>query len=174
MNKCVFFDRDGIVNVSPGPGYVHNWDEFRLMSEFPEALSICVAKGYLAIIVTNQRGIATGKTRRQDVDDIHRNLISLLKDRHNLALAAIYMCPHDNDCRICRKPAPGMFFEAAKEHDIDLSTSWMIGDSERDVQAGNAAGCKTILVSELSYPTKPDFHVTTMKELVSLLPRVLA
>ncbi|MEI6563237.1 MAG: HAD family hydrolase [bacterium] len=152
MIKCIFFDRDGIVNQSPGPGYVERWEDFHILPEFVDILRNVTGLGYAAVIVTNQRGVARGIMTAATVEDIHHRLRAALKERHGLALLDIYYCPHDNDAGCtCRKPKPGMILAAAKAHSIDLSKSWMIGDSPKDAEAGRTAGCRTILV----HPSAP-------------------
>ena len=132
---CVFFDRDGIVNESPGPGYVERVQDFHLIGAFVEALKLVRAKGYKAVVITNQRCIARGIVSVQTLEQIHMHLAGQLK-KHGLTLDALYVCPHNNNECTCRKPHPGMLLQAAAEQQIDLSSSWMIGDHETDVEAG--------------------------------------
>ena len=174
MKACVFFDRDGIVNRSPGPGYVHRWEDFELMPEFVTALRIVRDAGYEAVVVTNQRCVATGVVPAGEVERIHRELKACLSREYGLNLTDILYCPHDNGQCDCRKPQPGMLIEAARRHRLDLSRSWMIGDSERDVEAGRGAGCRTVLVGRVAGPGVADYRVDDMSELPSLLERVLA
>ncbi|MFO7871207.1 MAG: HAD family hydrolase [Kiritimatiellia bacterium] len=174
MRKCVFFDRDGVVNVSPGPGYVTSWDEFRLFDEFPSVLRTVTDKGYDAIVVTNQRGVALGIMSAGAVEYIHRNLRALLKERFGLKLLDVLYCPHEHGECDCRKPAPGMLLKAGEKHGIDLSSSWMAGDSARDMEAGRAAGCRTVLIGEDERTLDADYRVADLKELDDLFKRVLA
>lgn len=173
MIKCVFFDRDGIVNQSPGPGYVERWEDFHLLPEFVEVLRVVRQQGYAAVIVTNQRGVARGCMTQATLDDMHRRLRELLRDQHGLDLLDILYCPHDNDCCDCRKPKPGMLLEAARRHAIDLPQSWMIGDSLKDTQAGKAAGCRTVLVSATETSAQADWQVTSMAALQSSIAAIL-
>jgi D-glycero-D-manno-heptose 1,7-bisphosphate phosphatase len=173
MRKCIFFDRDGIVNQSPGPGYVERWEDFHLLPEFIETLRIVTNQGYVAVIITNQRGVALGCMTAAVVEDMHRRLQAVLKEQHGLALLDILYCPHDRDTCDCRKPKPGMILEAAKRHGIDLSQSWMIGDSPKDAEAGKAAGCRTILVGEKATPGLADFIFQSMGELRSGIAEIL-
>ena len=165
MMKCVFFDRDGIVNYSPGPGYVECWDEFRLIPEFTDILRDVQRHGYEAVIVTNQRGVALGRLSMEAVSDIHARLCGLLREQHDLSLLDILVCPHDDGQCACRKPQPGLLTMAAQRHGIELAASWMIGDKERDVEAGRRAGCRTILVSAGDAPTAANVHVRDLSEL---------
>lgn len=173
MIKCVFFDRDGIVNRSPGRGYVERWEDFRLEPSFPNALRTVRDRGYGAVVVTNQRAVSLGIMTRGDVDAIHAKLRQLLQEDHGLELLDILYCPHsDGECD-CRKPQPGMLLAAARRHGISLGDSWMVGDQERDVEAGICAGCRTVLVSAAPGDTRADHVVCDVKDLDALLARVL-
>ena len=165
---CVFFDRDGIVNRSPGPGYVERVEDFHLMPEFIKALRAVRAKGYEAVIVTNQRGVALGRLSEATLEAMHRYL------RERLAaggegLLDILVCTADDNSHPDRKPNPGMLLAAARRHGLDLSRSWMVGDNERDVEAGRRAGCRTVLVGEEGKPSAADFRVRDMGELPGFL-----
>lgn len=173
MKKCVFFDRDGIVNRAPGPGYVEKWADFVLLPEFVDILRLVRSKGYEAVVVTNQRGVARGIMTMDAVDDIHRNLRALLQRQYKTDVLDILCCPHGKDECDCRKPKPGMLLEAARRHDLDLKASWMIGDSSTDVEAGRVAGCKTILVRGGGEATTADYRVGDMAELKSLVEKQL-
>ncbi len=168
--RCFFFDRDGIVNKSPGPGYVEKWEDFRLEPVFPVVMKQVVACGYDVVIVTNQRGVALGKVSVEELERIHKELKSLLLRRYDLKILDIEYCPHDRDQCSCRKPQPGMLKRAAAKHGIILSESWMIGDSPRDVEAGRRAGCgKTVLVSSADESSYADWVAPDMKALRDLL-----
>jgi histidinol-phosphate phosphatase family protein len=169
MKKCVFFDRDGIVNESPGPGYVERWEDFVLQADFVDALRAARAAGYGAAVITNQRGVALGKMTVETLEDMHRRLRDLLEQDHGLTLLDVLYCPHERNACRCRKPQPGMLIEAARRHDIDLAASWMVGDSESDIEAGARAGCTTVLVSPDAVTTRADHHVRTMADLARLL-----
>lgn len=170
MKRCVFFDRDGIVNRSPGPGYVMRWEDFHLIPEFPVVLKQVLAKGFEAVIVTNQRGVDLGLMAESEVDNLHDKLRVRLRDEFGVDVLDVYYCPHGEGGCDCRKPKPGMLFAASVMHDIDLTQSWMIGDAERDVNAGREAGCKTILVGGDHGSTQADHAVRDMAELVRKLP----
>jgi len=173
--RCVFFDRDGIVNVSPGAGYVERWEDFKLQPGFVQALRLVREAGYEAVIVSNQRGVALGRMSAETVEDMHERLRRTLRDDYGLDLLDVFYCPHDDrDGCDCRKPRPGMLVEAARRHGIDLARSWMIGDRERDMEAGRNAGCRTILVSAETEECTADFLVRDLDALNELLPRVLS
>lgn len=149
--KAIFLDRDGTINHYVG--FLHHVDEFELAEDSAEAIKKINSSGYLAIAITNQPVIARGETTYEELDDIHNKMETLL-GQQGAYLDAIYFCPHHPhkgyegevpelkiDCD-CRKPKPGMFLKAAEDYNIDLSQSYMIGDSDIDIQAGINAGCK--------------------------------
>lgn len=157
--KAVFLDRDGTLNRYVG--FLRNIDEFELLPGVAEAIRKINESGYLAIVVTNQPVIARGEVSYEELDMIHNKMETLLGSE-GAYVDAIYYCPHHPhkgyegeitelkiDCE-CRKPKPGMLIQASEDYNIDLSQSWMVGDSENDIKAGEAAGCKTELVSEAS------------------------
>ncbi len=168
IRKCVFFDRDGIVNQSPGPGWVERWEDFRLLPEFVVAARIALEQGYEVAIITNQRGVALGLLSPETLDDMHRRLTDALISR-GVPLLGIYMCPHERDTCTCRKPLPGLLLQAAEEHGLNLGASWMIGDKETDIEAGRGAGCRTILVRSPDEATRADYQVEDMRTLCSML-----
>ena len=114
-------------------------------------MALLAQNGYKIFIISNQAGIARGYMTDHDLKEIHGNMRKEL-EKHNVRIEKIYYCPHgwDDECE-CRKPRPGMLFQAAREYDFDISKSLFVGDDIRDLQAGNAAGCRTLLVdSKLS------------------------
>ena len=148
MNKAVFLDRDGVINRKPEEGeYVTSWDDFHILPGVADGIALLNGTGYLVVVVTNQRCVAKGLLSVADLEKIHAQMSQALS-RAGAKLDGIYYCPHDYvpSCN-CRKPAPGMLLEAAQVYEIDLRSSWMVGDSEMDVQAGKSAGCKTARVS---------------------------
>ena len=170
--KCVFFDRDGIVNKSPGLGYVERWQDFYLFPEFVESARIAVAKGYAVAIATNQRGVALGIMTQETLDDMHAKLREILLTA-GVSLLGIFCCVHERNSCDCRKPLPGLLLQAKKAHDIDLAASWMIGDRETDVDTGRAAGCRTVLVGVPDTDSNADFRVVDMAALPAMLECVL-
>jgi len=170
---CIFFDRDGIVNESPGPGYVERWEDFHLQPGFVAALRTVTAKGYPSVVITNQQGVAKGLYSEEELQDIHGQFRAQLRT-HGVDVLDIFYCPHyAADHCDCRKPKPGMFFQALEKYGTDLSNSWMIGDSEGDVESGHTAGCKTIRVCAASEKTKADFRVGHIDEVAAILEREL-
>lgn len=158
--KAVFLDRDGTINRYAG--YLTNPEDFELLPGVAEAIRKINLSGYLAIVVTNQPSIARGELTFEGLDEIHRKMETLL-GQQGAYVDHIYFCPHHPDkgfpgevpslkieCS-CRKPKPGMLFQAAKDYHIDLSSSWMIGDDERDVGVGKNAGCHTALIGNQDF-----------------------
>lgn len=150
--RAIFLDRDGTINRFTG--FVRNTEDFEMIPDSIKAIRLINEAGYLAIVVTNQPVIARGETTLSELKEIHNKMETLL-GAEGAYLDGIYFCPHHPhkgykgerpelkcDCE-CRKPKAGMLLKAAKEFNIDLSQSWMIGDGENDVRAGMAAGCKT-------------------------------
>ena len=149
--KAVFLDRDGTINKYVG--FLRNIDDFELLPGVSEAIKKINESGYLAIVVTNQPVIARGEVTYEDLNEIHNKMETLL-GQDGAYLDAIYFCPHHPDSGFegevkelkvnceCRKPKPGMLLKAAEDYNIDLSESYMVGDGENDVKAGEAAGCK--------------------------------
>lgn len=155
--KAIFLDRDGTINRYVG--FLTNIDDFELIEGTAEAIKKINALGYLAIVVTNQPVIARGELSFEGLEEIHNKMETLLGEK-GAYLDAIYYCPHHPhkgyqgecpelkiDCQ-CRKPKPGMLLKAANEFNIDLSQSWMVGDSENDIRAGQSAGCNTALIGK--------------------------
>ena len=169
--RAIFLDRDGVLNanvVRNGKPYAPRTIEaFHLLPGVAEAVQRIKAAGFLAIVVTNQPDVAAGLTSRSIVDAMH------VKLRQALPLDDIKVCWHrDQDGCSCRKPKPGLLFEAAAEWDIDLGSSYMIGDRWRDIEAGQAAGCTTILVDHglvQEHATNPDLTTGSLADAVAII-----
>lgn len=147
MPKAVFIDRDGVINQKPREGdYITSWSDFHILPGVAEAIALLKKAGYAVIVVTNQRCVAKGLIAIAELEEIHARMRESLA-RLGATLDGIYYCPHDYQpqCK-CRKPAPGMLLEAAQALGLDLGSSWMVGDSDIDIQAGKNAGCKTARV----------------------------
>ena len=149
--KAIFLDRDGTINKYVG--FLRNIDDFELIEGVAEAIKLINQSGYLAIVVTNQPVIARGEVTWEELNEIHKKMATLL-GKEGAYVDGIYICPHHPDKGFegerpeykidcdCRKPKPGLLLQAAKDFNIDLSESYMIGDSLRDVKAGENAGIK--------------------------------
>ena len=163
----MFFDRDGIVNQIPTTRYVEQPQDFKILPEFLDALRVVCARGYAAVIVTNQKGIATGQIKPAALQEMHRSLMETVCHQ-NLRLLDIRVNTATDDAHPDRKPNPGLLLGAAQEHGLDLHRSWMVGDQARDMEAGHRAGCRTIFVGP-RVPAVADFHVSDMSALVEFL-----
>ena len=163
--KAVFLDRDGTINKYKG--FMRDIDEFELIPGVAKAIKKINSSGYLCIVVTNQPVIARGEVTYEQLDEIHNKMETLL-GLEGAYIDGLYYCPHHPhkgyegeipelkiECD-CRKPKPGMLLNAAKDFNIDLSRSYMVGDGENDIKAGNAAGCKTILINGQWSDAKPE------------------
>src|SRR3984957_17107333 len=153
MNKAAFLDRDGVINVKAPEGqYVTRWEEVRFLPGVANAIGLLNRAGFRVIVISNQRCVAKGLVTSAEVEALHNRICRELAN-HGAVIDAVYFCPHETEppCS-CRKPAPGMLLQSAREHEIDLGGSWMIGDSEADVAAGKNAGCKTVLVGRHTNP----------------------
>jgi len=147
MNKAVFLDRDGIINVER-KDYVKTIEEFILIDGIFDTMKLINSKGYLVIVITNQSAINRKIITEDKLSEIHNHLIKEAK-KENAKIDGIYFCPHkpDENCE-CRKPKAGMILKAAKEFQIDLKKSIMFGDSDTDIEAANHAGCTGVLVKK--------------------------
>ncbi len=176
MSKAVFVDRDGVLNRSllrngkllpPASA-----DELELLPGVAEACAALRAAGFLLIVVTNQPDVARGSQNRQTVAAIHAVI------REKVPLDDIRVCYHDDDdgCE-CRKPKPGLLLEAAKDWDIDIRSSFLVGDRWKDIAAARNAGCRAVQV-ENGQPekedawTSPDLRVRSLKEAADWILRV--
>ena len=147
--RAVILDRDGVLNERPlRAHYVRSREEFRWLPGAIEALKLLQGAGYKLILASNQSGIARGVMTEPDLERLHKFMADDLT-RANVALDAIYFCSHgwDDGC-LCRKPLPGMLFQAQRDFHLDLTKTLFVGDDERDQEAGEAAGCLTALVTD--------------------------
>jgi D-glycero-D-manno-heptose 1,7-bisphosphate phosphatase len=190
-SRAVFLDRDGVLNelvYYPEEGRVGSpltAKELRVFSYAGESIKRIKELDFKAILISNQPGIAKRQFTLSELERMNKK-IRLELARRKCSLDAEYFCLHHPDARVlkyrlncdCRKPKPGLLLQAAKEHDLDLRNSFFVGDALVDVKAGNAAGCKTIL---LGHPTtflsriieregaEPDFMLPSLKQVPDLL-----
>ena len=164
MRKCIFFDRDGIINRKLDDDYVKNFSEFDFLDDFFEIYKYFENKDFLRIIITNQQGVGKGLMSDEDLKHIHKKMNDEINKMGLTIFDDILFCSalaSENSPR--RKPRAGMILEAAEKWDIDLEKSWMIGDSESDIIAGNLAGCKTIFIGkEIEEPC--DYRFKSLRE----------
>lgn len=181
-NAAVFFDRDG--TLIEDPGYLNHPDQVRLLDGTAEVLKQLRGLGYKIVVVTNQSGVARGIVSEDMLGRIHKRLEELLAQK-GASLDNIYYCPYHPEGVIpkykqdsdWRKPQPGMLLAAAAEMDIDLTQSWVVGDSRRDIEAGRAVHCRTILLR--SGPTNqetdgddgPDYVAVNLREAAHMIKK---
>jgi D-glycero-D-manno-heptose 1,7-bisphosphate phosphatase len=166
MKRAVFLDRDGVINraiVRDGKPYPpSNLSELEILPGVHESLEKLHAANYLLIVITNQPDVARGTAKKEEVEKMNAFLSS------ELPIDEFKTCYHDSgDGCDCRKPLPGSLLRAAKEYQINLSKSFMIGDRWRDIDAGRSAGCKTFFINNRyseQHPEMPDFIVSSLLE----------
>jgi D,D-heptose 1,7-bisphosphate phosphatase len=174
VNSAVFLDRDGVINAAiynPVEGKLdspYTLEDFRLLPGAAQAIHRINSLGFLAVVASNQPGVAKGKCDLAFLEALDQRLHWELA-RQGAHLDAIYYCLHHPQAQVeslrvscgCRKPQPGLLLKAARELSIDLARSYMVGDSPTDVAAGLAAGCRTILLNDADDPSvdgqRPDF-----------------
>ena len=145
--KCVFLDRDGTLNVRPPRAcYIERPEDFVWLEGAVEAVRKFKEAGWLVILISNQPGIARGNLTEEMLALVHEKMLSELRQSGG-DIDAIYYCPHnwDDGC-FCRKPKPGMLYQAQRDYSLNLKECVLIGDDERDIEAGEAAGCRCYLV----------------------------
>ena len=158
--KAIFMDRDGTVNKLVG--FLTDIDDFELIDGVSTAIKKINSSGYLAIVITNQPVIARGEVSIDELSEIHKKMETLLGEE-GAYIDGLYYCPHHPDKGFvgerteykivcdCRKPKPGLILQAAKDFNIDLENSWMIGDSENDILCGKNANCKTAFIGRENF-----------------------
>lgn len=169
--RAVFLDRDGVINRvilrDGNPCPPNSLAALEILPGVAEALERLKSAGFILIVVSNQPDVARGTTKREVVETIHAHLANALP------IDGFMVCYHDtpDDCS-CRKPRPGMLFASARELDLDLAKSYMIGDRWRDIEAGRRAGCKTLFI-DCGYaeeaPRDYDFRVESLTEAASVI-----
>lgn len=173
MKKAIFLDRDGVLNKTifrEGKARApYTLEEFSLFQGVEEAIETLKGLQYLLIVVTNQPDVARGWVSQEMVQAVNNRI------KEMIYLDDIMICYHtDKDQCLCRKPRPGMIFDAQRKWDIDLSISFMIGDRHSDVLAGKNAGCKTILIGEGDHSSDvvADFQADSLLEAAQLIASI--
>jgi D,D-heptose 1,7-bisphosphate phosphatase len=182
-DKAIFLDRDD--TLIEDPGFINHPDQVKLLDGVAEALTELKALGYKLIVASNQSGVARGIVSEKTLGQIHDRLRQLLTES-GAHLDGIYYCPYHPDGVVpkyrkdsdLRKPNPGMLLAAADEMNIDLNQSWLIGNSDRDIEAGLKAGCQTILINQsphqkLTEPgqSNPDYRAVNMREAANIIKK---
>jgi histidinol-phosphate phosphatase family protein len=174
--KILLIDRDGVINEkAPRGEYIGKWSDFVFISDTVDGLKELSQEGFEFIVISNQAGIGRGVLSAASVDEINDRMKKYLEDQ-NIPIKGIYVCPHnwDDNCD-CRKPAPGMLFQASRDFLFRLDKTFFIGDDARDCQAAHNAGCKSIFLGEpvvvekLSDKESPQLIIKTLKSLLPFL-----
>ena len=146
MNRVVFLDRDGTINVDYG--YVGSIDKFDFINGAIDGLKILSDLGFLLIVISNQSGVGRGYFSEDDVKNVNNYMVKELK-KNGVVISSVYYCPHvDSDNCDCRKPKLKLFYDAVKKYNIDLDSSYAIGDKERDLSICAVGGKGILLGSE--------------------------
>ena len=172
MNKALFLDRDGVINIDKQ--YVHKKEDFEFIDGVFETCRAFMKQGYLLIIVTNQSGIARGYYSEKDFSQL-TDWMKVEFSKEGVVINKVYFCPHHvgftHECD-CRKPEPGMILKAQKDFNVDLSQSILVGDKMSDIEAGLAAGVgeNYFVTEDPSYPVDiPCKKVNKLSDLLSLV-----
>jgi D-glycero-D-manno-heptose 1,7-bisphosphate phosphatase len=145
MTAAIFLDRDGVINENRHD-YVKAWDEVRFLPGSLAALARLAATPFLLVLISNQSPIGRGILTTEQVETINRRLVAEI-EAHGGRIDGVYFCPHrPGDGCECRKPRPGLLLQAARDLELDLDCSYLVGDAVSDVEAAMAAGCRPILV----------------------------
>lgn len=152
MKRAVFLDRDGVITNDP-PHYAHRIDQLEIIDGSGYAIRMLNDAGFRVIVITNQSGVAKGMYEEKDIRIFNEEMIRRLR-LDGALVDAIYYCPHHPEAAVekyrtdcdCRKPKPGMLLEGGQAFDIDLPSSFLVGDKWSDIEAGRRANCQTILV----------------------------
>jgi D-glycero-D-manno-heptose 1,7-bisphosphate phosphatase len=164
--KAFFFDRDGVINIDRG--YVSKIGDFTFMDGIFPLMRSLSEKGFLLVLVTNQSGIGRGYYTEEDFLRVTEWMLKRFADE-GIRIAAVYRCPHspESGCA-CRKPAPGMFLQAIREHGIDPAVSWMVGDKPGDMAAAEAAGIPNRVLLGGAVSVHSTHTVANLTELLEL------
>jgi D-glycero-D-manno-heptose 1,7-bisphosphate phosphatase len=176
MTRAAFLDRDGVINRrAPEGGYITRWEDLELLPGVAEAIALLNRSRFQVIVVSNQRCVAKGLISAHDLESMHQRMQEALAAA-GARIDAVYYCPHEKQPACdCRKPRPGMLLEAARAHGLELAESWMIGDSDIDIQAGRNAGCKTAKLAQKEDAAHTDLVASTLLDAVQhILRRELA
>lgn len=164
--KAFFLDRDGVINIDRG--YVSRIQGFTFMDGIFPVLQDIASKGYALIVVTNQSGIGRGYYTQEDFRILTEWMVARFLEQ-GILIAGVYSCPHRPESRCtCRKPAPGLFFQAIQEHGIDPSLSWMIGDKPSDIVAAAAAGIENRVLLGTADSEQSNYAISELSELLNL------
>lgn len=168
MERAIFLDRDGVINIDKG--YVYKISDFEFLPDVMQTLKYFQKQNFLLFIVTNQSGIGRGYFTYQDLEKLNNHILNEFK-KEDITISKIYFCPHSpsENCE-CRKPKPKMLFDAAHEFDIDMKNSWMIGDKESDMEAGFNAGIDNLVLIGKKLPKSlAKFNVNSLSDTIKVI-----
>ncbi|WP_442596079.1 D-glycero-alpha-D-manno-heptose-1,7-bisphosphate 7-phosphatase [Neobacillus sp. D3-1R] len=173
MKQAIFLDRDGVINevLSHRVKFVNKPEHLYLLEGAAEAIAEFTKADYDVFVVTNQGGVGLGFLKEKELHRIHERLCELVGEKGG-KLKEITYCPHKPKAGCeCRKPNAGLLLDLAKKYDIDLKRSVMVGDHERDIEAGKKAGCKTVFIGneETSADQKADSLLSAVEDILELL-----
>lgn len=174
--KAVFFDRDGVVNLRVINDYIKNSREFKFLPDFLYFFPKVISSGYHTILITNQQGVSKGLMSLDELKEVFDFMQLSLQEKAGAVFDDIFYCTDPADTNsFYRKPNPGMILDAIKKWDIDTESSWVIGDSISDAQAGKRAGLKTVLVGKYKKEncTEADYIVKNLFEIEKNVPILL-
>jgi len=177
MQKFVLLDRDGVINARPGSGWVTHWRKFRFLPRAIEALRNLSRCGYKSIVISNQSGVGRGLFSEEELKKITLNFQEEAESQ-DAKIEAVYYCTHapEEGCR-CRKPRTGLLNKAQKEYSLDFASTYFVGDTQVDLQAGTSVGCPVILISDTenklhkTSPLEPRVFVRDLYEAVQYILR---
>lgn len=169
MNRCVFLDRDGVLNYERGD-YSWRLDHFKILPEVPASIRILKNSGYLLIVVTNQAGISKDLFERKDMEQCHQ----YLQEQCDHMIDAFYYSPYHPSVTesLSRKPGTLLFEKAIARYKIDVDRSWMLGDKERDLVPAKKLGISTIQIGEGPYITCADHQAKDIKEATAIITNI--
>lgn len=174
MKKAIIFDRDGTLIIDKV--YLNDPEQVHFLPNTFEGMALLKELGYHFFVATNQSGVPRGLVQLNNLDEIHRRMNVACKE-HQLEIQKFYYAPYMTDSNHpMRKPNPGMLLEAAKEYNIDLSSSWMMGDKDVDILAGQAAQCRTVLIqSDQTFDhVSPDYIAKDILDAAQFIKKSLA
>jgi D-glycero-D-manno-heptose 1,7-bisphosphate phosphatase len=166
-DKVVFLDRDGVINKkAPKHDYIKTLQEFEFLPNVDKAIRLLNNHGFIVLIITNQRGIARGLMKEKDLYNIHQEMCAKLREKKAI-INDIFVCPHENNECTCRKPNIGLFLQAEAKYLIDKKKTFMVGDSNTDIEAGKRYGVKTIAINKERLDA--DYRCNTLLEAVNYI-----
>lgn len=178
MQKIIFIDRDGVINVDPIGDYIKRWEDFKFEKGALEALKGISRLGFEIILISNQAGVGDGIFTEEALNTIHENMVKVFKE-NGINYHSAHYCLHGKQAGCsCRKPQIGLFEKAAKENDFAVAETFFIGDKATDMEAGKKYGLKTIFLrtghgkadeAKLSEHNMPDYRFDSFPEVLSVL-----